>query len=131
MRDPAGIAMAPFDKQKPTPHIQRTAMIEQFAGSQQQWFPRPAAGEFSSQSGPGTSAGTGGWIFGVSNRPATYVRGHEAQLNVCDQDTHMAPRLIARAARPKEAVANGKSRLDSALTLRPVTVLAQQPTRIG
>ena len=38
-------------------------------------------------------------MFGVSNRPATYVRGQEAQLSVCDQDTHIAPRLIARAAR--------------------------------
>ena len=51
-----------------------------------------------SQSGPGTSAGTGGSVFGVSNRPATYVRGHDAQLRVC-RKTSTSRRGSRRAPR--------------------------------
>ena len=62
-----------------------------------------------SQSGAGTSAGTAGSVFGVSNRPATNVRGHDAQLRWWSQETHVDPRLAERAPRtPRKPLLTAK-----------------------
>ena len=51
----------------------------------------------------------GGSVSGVSNRPATNVRGQDAQLSVWRNDIHMGPRLAAREPRtPRKPLLTAK-----------------------